>query len=128
MIHKNLVVLVEDSPTQAKAVALYLAQYGVEVVIADDGPVGLATIVEREPAAVILDINLPSMDGFQVARRIKRHPSTKDIPIIMLTKLGQTKDMLTGLSNGADHYIPKGPDAAEDLRRTLTGFGIIEWR
>lgn len=128
MTNKNVVVLIEDSPTQAKAIALYLGQYGLEVVIADDGPVGIAAIVQREPAAVILDINLPTMDGFQVARRLKRHPATKDIPIIMLTKLGQTKDMLNGLSHGADHYIPKGPNAAEDLRRTLTGFGIIEWR
>lgn len=123
-----VVVLVEDSPTQAKMLAMYLGQFGVEVMIADDGPPGIQMVTDLRPDAVILDINLPTMNGYQVARHIKRHPMTSNIPIIMLTKLGTTKDMVAGLDQGADHYIAKGPEAPEELRRTLASFGIIEWR
>jgi DNA-binding response OmpR family regulator len=123
----HVIVLVEDSPTQAKALALYLGQFGLEVVVADDGPAGITAVAERQPGAVILDVNLPTMSGFQVARHIRRHPATSDIPIIMLTKLVSTSDMVTGLNQGADYYIPKGPDAGEELRRTLAGFGLISW-
>ncbi len=119
------VVLVEDSPTQAKAVAMYLSQYGVEVIICDDGPIGISTVIERQPAAVILDVNLPTMNGYQIARHLKRNPVTAKIPVIMLTKLDGTDDLLKGLENGADHYIRKDKTAGEDLRRTLCAFGII---
>lgn len=127
MPNSELVVLVEDSPTQAKAIAMYLNQYGIEVLICDDGPAGINAIVEQQPAAVILDVNLPTMSGYQIARHLKRNPATAKIPVIMLTKLSQTKDMVAGLNHGADHYIPKGPEAAEDLRKTLCAFGIIDW-
>lgn len=121
------VVLVEDSPTQSKAIAMYLGQFGVDVEIRGDGPAGIAAVQELHPAAVILDVNLPTMSGFQIARHLKRNPATSDIPVIMLTKLDGTQDMVTGLNNGADHYIRKGPDAAEELWKTLCGFGIIAW-
>ena len=125
---QNIVVLVEDSPTQAKALSMYLSQFGIDVVVAEDGPPGIEAVLKLHPAAVILDINLPTMNGYQVARNIKRHPATSNIPIIMLTKLGTTRDMVNGLNQGADHYIAKGPEAPEELRRTLASFGIIEWR
>ena len=119
------VVLVEDSPTQAKAVAMYLSQYGVEVTICADGPIGISTVVERQPAAVILDVNLPTMSGYQIARHLKRNPVTAKIPVIMLTKLDGTDDLLKGLEHGADHYIRKDKNSGEDLWRTLCAFGVI---
>lgn len=125
--NSNKVVLVEDSITQAKAITMYLSQFGVEVVTRGDGPAAINTVIECQPAAVILDINLPTMNGFQVARHLKRHPVTAEIPIIMLTKLDDTSDLVTGLNNGADHYIRKGPEAAEELWKTLCGFGVIAW-
>lgn len=124
----NLVVLVEDSPTQAKAITLYLSKFGVEVVVCDDGPAGINTVNERHPAAVILDVNLPTMNGYQIARHLKRNPMTAKIPVIMLTQMDSTNDVIKGLNHGADHYIRKGKSAAEDLWKTLCAFGIIEWR
>lgn len=127
MAEPKLVVLVEDSATQAEAIAMYLNACGVNVAIAPDGPDGLWAIAEYEPAAVILDINLPTMTGYQVCSRLKRDPATANIPIIMLTKLNKTSNLTHGLNCGADHYIPKGAEAAEELRKTLCGFGIISW-
>jgi twitching motility two-component system response regulator PilH len=120
-----LIVLVEDSPTQAKAIAMYLNHYGIEVLVCEDGPEGIATVNEYHPAAVVLDVNLPTMNGFQIARNLRRNPATSDIPLIMLTKMDATYDLVQGLNSGADHYIRKGPDAAEDLWKTLRAFGII---
>ncbi len=122
-----LIVVVEDSPTQSQAIAMYLNQFGLEVLIREDGPEGIATIQEYQPVAVILDVNLPTMNGFQIVRHLKRHPATSHIPVIMLTKLDDTDDMVAGLNNGADYYIRKGPTAADDLWKTLSGFGIIDW-
>ena len=127
MGNSNLIVLVEDSPTQSKAIAMYLGQCGIEVIVCEDGPQGITAIEEYQPAAVILDINLPTMSGFQIARHLKRNPATNGIPVIMLTKLDGTGDVVKGLNNGADHYIRKGPEAAEELRKTLCGFGVIAW-
>ncbi|MBZ0293488.1 MAG: response regulator [Anaerolineae bacterium] len=121
------VVLVEDSPTQAMAIELYLQEYGVQVVRAGDGPDGIRAILDYQPDAVILDINLPTMNGYQVARRLKRHFLTSDIPLIMLTQRGHITDLTTGLDCGADYYIVKDNDAAEKLWKTLSSFGLISW-
>ncbi len=125
MENTPLIVVVEDSPTQSQAIAMYLNQFGIDVLVREDGPEGIAAIQEYQPVAVILDVNLPTMNGFQIARHLKRHPDTAHIPVIMLTKLDDTSDMVNGLNNGADYYITKGPTAADDLWKTLSAFGII---
>ncbi|MCA0456530.1 MAG: response regulator [Chloroflexi bacterium] len=122
-----LIVVVEDSPTQSQAIGFYLNQYGIDVLIREDGPQGIAAIQEYQPIAVILDVNLPTMNGFQIARHLKRHPSTSHIPVIMLTRLEDTDHMVAGLNSGADYYIRKGPAAEEEIWKTLCGFGIIDW-
>ncbi len=127
MSNSRLVVMVEDSATQAKAIAMYLNQLGLEVVICGDGPEGIAAINQYQPVVAILDVNLPTMNGFQIARHIKRNPATCDIPVIMLTKSDENKDMMRGYSNGADHYIGKGPDTAKELWKTLCALGIVDW-
>lgn len=128
MTKAPLIVLVEDSPTQAKALEMYLTKKGVEVIICGDGPEGIVAVQEKRPVAVILDVNLPTMNGYQIARNLKRHPLTAKIPVIMLTKLEGTEDMMRGLNNGADHFIRKDKNAAEDLWKTLCAFGIVKWK
>ena len=123
-----LIVVVEDSPTQSQAIGMYLNELGLDVLIREDGPEGIKAIQEYQPVAVILDVNLPTMSGFQIVRHLKRHPATAHIPVIMLTRLEDTEDMVAGLNNGADYYIRKGPTAADELWRTLSGFGIINWQ
>ena len=128
MAKAPLVVLVEDSPTQAQALSIYLRKYGVEVMICGDGPEGILAVQQHRPVAVILDVNLPTMDGYQIARNLKRHPLTSKLPVIMLTKLEGTEDMIRGLDHGADHFIRKDKNAAEDLYKTLCAFGILSWK
>ncbi len=121
-----LAVIVEDSPTQAKQIAANLASYNIRSIIAYDGPEGLRAIDEHRPDLVVLDVNLPTMDGFQVCRRLKRDPNTRDIPVVMLTSADDSEATLQGLEAGADDYIPKDIFAAENLTSTLVALGIVK--
>lgn len=124
---KPKLVLIEDSPTQAKIIGDFLRDCGARVVVADDGPEGIQAIIEHDPRAVILDVKLPTMNGFQVARRLKRGRSTAHIPVIMLTQLEQDQNLIDGLNSGADYFITKDTDFAKDLWRTLVALDILAW-
>lgn len=120
------VLLVEDSKTQAAQIKETLESVGLRVRIAYDGPDGLRDAIENPPSLIILDVKLPSMDGFQVCRRLKRNPDTQDIPVIMLTEKAGPKATMSGLRAGADDYIPKDIFASEHLIETLHELGILE--
>ena len=121
-----LAVIVEDSPTQARQIKANLERFNVESIIAPDGPDGLRAVDEHQPDLVVLDVNLPTMDGFQVCRRLKRDPATANIPVIMLTMEDNSEATLEGLEAGADDYIPKDMFAAENLLSTLEALGLLQ--
>jgi DNA-binding response OmpR family regulator len=120
------VLLIEDSRTQAAQIKETLESVGLKVRIAYDGPEGLREAVENPPALVVLDVKLPTMDGFQVCRRLKRNPVTQDIPVIMLTERASAKATMSGLHAGADDYIPKDIFASEHLINTLQELGVLD--
>lgn len=119
-------VVVEDSPTQALRLKLVLEREGVNVSLAQTGREGITMATLLLPAAVILDINLPDISGFEVCQAIKEHPATADIPVIMLTVKDAAIDAISGLDAGADAYIPKDDFAETNLRETLHDLGILE--
>ena len=114
-----LVLVIEDSPTQAQQLDVILAARGLQVIIADDGLKGLRMVDERHPDLIVLDVNLPTMDGLQVCKRLKRDPNTAHIPIVMLTAADSASATVQGLNVGADDYIPKDSSATENLLATL---------
>jgi CheY-like chemotaxis protein len=118
-------LLIEDSKTQAAQIKDTLESVGLQVRVAFDGPDGLREAVENPPSLIVLDVKLPTMDGFQVCRRLKRNPITQDIPVIMLTEKADPKATMSGLRAGADDYIPKDIFAAEHLINTLQELGIL---
>ncbi len=118
-------VLIEDSPTQAQQIATHLSGFGFEVYVATDGPEGLQLVDEVQPVAVVLDVNLPSMNGFQVCRRLKRDENLAHIPVIMLTSADGSDDILQGLDMGATDYIPKDAYASDNLVATLDALGLM---
>jgi CheY-like chemotaxis protein len=120
-----LALIVEDSPTQARQIAFNLARHGIRTLIAGDGPDGLRAVDEQKPDLVVLDVNLPTMDGYQVCRRLKRDPKTAHIPVIMLTEFEGSGATLRGLQAGADDYIPKDVFATENLMATVRAFGLL---
>ncbi len=120
------VLLVEDSKTQAAQIKETLESVGLVVRLAYDGPEGLREAVENPPGLIVLDVKLPTMDGFQVCRRLKRNPQTENIPVIMLTEKAGPKATMSGLRAGADDYIPKDIFASEHLIDTLHELGLLE--
>jgi CheY-like chemotaxis protein len=118
-------LLIEDSKTQAAQIKDTLESVGLRVRVAYDGPDGIRDALDNPPSLIVLDVKLPSMDGFQVCRRLKRNPATQDIPVIMLTEKADPKATMSGLRAGADDYIPKDIFAAEHLINTLQELGIL---
>jgi len=100
----NMILIIEDEPELVKVLRSYLENAGFNVLTAYRGDTGLSTWENKRPDLVILDLNLPGMDGFDVAREIRRR---SDTPIIMLTARVEEADQLIGLELGADDYIPK---------------------
>jgi two-component system alkaline phosphatase synthesis response regulator PhoP len=99
-------LIIEDEPELVRVLRSYLEQAGFNVLTALRGDTGLTTWEDKHPDLVILDLNLPGMDGLDVARHIRRH-ETQRTPIIMLTARTEEMDQLLGLELGADDYIPK---------------------
>jgi two-component system alkaline phosphatase synthesis response regulator PhoP len=98
------ILIIEDEPELVKVLRSYLENAGFDVLTAYRGDTGLIEWQNRQPDLVILDLNLPGMDGLDVAREIRRSSST---PIIMLTARVEEADQLIGLEIGADDYIAK---------------------
>lgn len=102
------ILIVEDEPELVKVLRSYLEQAGYSVISAQRGNIGLTLWEQKQPDLVILDLNLPGMDGLDVAREIRRSKrGHTDTPIIMLTARVDETDQLIGLELGADDYITK---------------------
>jgi two-component system alkaline phosphatase synthesis response regulator PhoP len=98
------ILIIEDEPELVKVLQSYLEQAGFNVLTAYRGDSGLSTWEHKRPDLVILDLNLPGMDGLDLAREIRRKGDT---PLIMVTARVEETDRLIGLELGADDYIPK---------------------
>jgi DNA-binding response OmpR family regulator len=99
-------LIIEDEPELVRVLRSYLEQAGYNVLYALRGDTGLTLWEDKHPDLVILDLNLPGMDGLDVARRI-RQKETQRTPILMLTARADETDQLIGLELGADDYIAK---------------------
>lgn len=108
------ILVVEDDPSISMMIRKALEHKSYIVVTATDGEAALVKCVEHRPAAMILDVNLPKLDGFTVAKRIKAVPNLKQIPIIFLTAMDRPGDMIAGIQAGAKHYLTK-PFKVDDL-------------
>jgi DNA-binding response OmpR family regulator len=112
------VLVIEDDPDIALSLRLKLERDGgFDVDTAHDGADGLRAAVDRPPDLVLLDVNLPGMDGFEVCRNLRRAKATARTPIIMLTARIGESDRVAGLELGADDYITKPFSPKEALAR-----------
>ncbi|HOL66771.1 MAG TPA: response regulator [bacterium] len=99
--------MVDDEPDSLLFVAETLKKMGYEVVTADTGELGLKKFYEEKPDLIILDVLLPSLDGWEVLERIRADERGRKTPVIMLTVRGSNKDKLHGYIIGADYYLGK---------------------
>ena len=107
MDDKKKVLIVEDDKMIIDMYSLKLSQEGFNVLQAEDGKTGWEQAQSQQPAIILLDIILPEMDGFTVLKNLKENDVTKDIPVILLTNLGQDGDVKKGLELGAKDYLIK---------------------
>jgi DNA-binding response OmpR family regulator len=107
-------LLVDDNPKLCRMVRDYLEPLGYDLTFAHTGVDGLAQALQGEFHAVILDVMLPGMDGFEVLRRLR---AKSNVPVVMLTGRGEAPDRITGLDLGADDYVPKTFSPRELLAR-----------
>ena len=116
------VLVVDDHPPMVRLIEETLTREGFSVLSAENGAQCLRKVATERPDLVILDVEMPMMDGFQVLRALKLKPATRDLPVIMFTIRKQHHDVLAGLMRVADEYLTK-PCKMEDLvaavKRTL---------
>jgi OmpR family response regulator RpaB len=114
------VLLIDDDEALAAPLAVYLQRFDLTLESAARPSLGLARLAQGGIDAVILDVMLPEMDGFEVCRRIRADATTADLPVLMLTARGELSDRVVGLELGADDYLPKPFEPRELAARLAT--------
>ena len=109
------ILLVEDDRILRKAGEVTLRKKGYVVVVAVDGEDALVKVREHKPDLILLDVVMPKLDGFEVLTRLKDDPSTRDIPVIMLSNLSEPSDIRKATDRGARAYLVKSSLRPEQL-------------
>jgi twitching motility two-component system response regulator PilH len=103
------ILLIEDSPTDTAVLTRLLERHGHQVIASTSAEDGIEVCKRELPDAVLMDVVLPGMNGFQATRALSREPSTKDIPVLIVSTKGMDTDRAWGLRQGAKDYIVKPP-------------------
>ncbi|OQW91496.1 MAG: hypothetical protein BWK79_16725 [Beggiatoa sp. IS2] len=114
------ILIIDDQPQNLEVLGNTLRKLGYKVIIATNGKRGIYAAEKQLPDLILLDIQMPEMDGYAVCRILKGHPITADIPVIFLTAKHETYDIVKGFEFGAVDYITKPFDQAELLARVRT--------
>jgi CheY-like chemotaxis protein len=112
------VLVVDDNPDAAQSLALFLKAEGHEVRTATDGPSALAVAKQYRPELILLDIGLPGMDGYEVARRLRQQEEARNVKLVAVTGYGQEEDRRQAREAGFDAHLIK-PTELTDLQRLL---------
>jgi len=118
------ILLVDDNATNLQVLHETLGGRGYRLLVAKNGEGALAIVEKTKPSLILLDIMMPGMDGFEVCRRLKSDPDTKEIPVIFLSALDDTKDKVKGLNAGAVDYVSKPFQPEEVIARVNTHLTI----
>jgi len=110
---KARILIVDDEASYVQLLRFILERNGYEVAEAHDGEEALRMIMPFAPDVVLLDVIMPTMDGFEACQRIKNDPATAHIPVLMVTSLSDRDDRLKGIAAGANDFLNKPVDAEE---------------
>lgn len=114
---QGYILALEDSLVQAKRIEYFFKKHGFNYTIAASAEEALKEIEREKPTLIISDIVMPGIDGYQFCKKIKEDTQTKDIPVILLTSLQDSSDIIRGLQAGADNFITKPYDEKHLLSR-----------
>jgi diguanylate cyclase (GGDEF)-like protein len=110
---KSLVLVIDDSPDVHRLLKARLRQEAVYLLHAENGPAGIKLATETSPVVILLDLDMPEMDGFEVLRALKDNPKTLEVPVIILSGLQSPQEKVTAFDLGAVDYITKPFDLTE---------------
>ncbi|MCB1801608.1 MAG: response regulator [Gammaproteobacteria bacterium] len=111
------ILIVDDSPTELHVLTKILKQGGHEALTASDGEAGIAAAQAQSPDAILMDVVMPGINGFQATRKLSRDPQTRHIPVLMVTTKDQDTDREWGMRQGAKGYLIKPVDGRELLQK-----------
>lgn len=114
------ILIVDDSPTEMKALTDMLTSEGHQVLQAVNGADGVALARQEKPDAVLMDIVMPGLNGFQATRQLNKDPETSHIPVIIVTTKDQETDKVWGKRQGAVDYLTKPIDKSTLLKTLKT--------
>ena len=101
------ILIVDDSPSQLMGIRRIVEKLGHEAITAEDGAAGVEAAKRELPDLILMDVVMPNLNGFQATRSITREPTTKHIPIVLVTTKDQDTDRVWGMRQGAKAYITK---------------------
>jgi twitching motility two-component system response regulator PilH len=109
-----LILIVDDSPTEVHVMQKALERHGYQTAAAENGAEGIRKAREMKPDLIFMDVVMPVLNGYQATRTLANDPSTRSIPVIMVTTKGQETDRIWGMRQGAVDYLVK-PVTADKL-------------
>ena len=118
------ILIVDDSPSQLLGIKRIVEKLGHEALTAEDGAAGVDAAKREVPDLILMDVVMPNLNGFQATRAITREPTTKHIPVILVTTKDQETDRMWGMRQGAKAYITKPfseSELLEIIQSTLLG-------
>ena len=111
------ILIVDDSPTELHVLSKILKQGGHDTITAADGEAGILAAHQQSPDAILMDVVMPGINGFQATRKLSRDPVTQHIPVLMVTTKDQETDKEWGMRQGAKGYLVKPVDGRELLQK-----------
>jgi len=114
---KSKILIADDNPTNVELLEVYLNEVDCEVATAVDGRDTLDKVAKFQPDLILLDIMMPKLSGFEVCKKLKGRPATKDIMILMVTALNEPGDIERAVMAGCDDFLSKPINKLELLKR-----------
>ena len=114
---QSKVLVVDDNPQNLELLVEYLDGLDCQTFTATDGVEALEAVAKVKPDLILLDVMMPRMSGFEVCRKLKTDPETRDIPILMVTALNEMSDIERGVQSGTDDFVSKPVNRLELVTR-----------
>ena len=111
MSQKAKILIVDDEPNNVDFLEQALEDSGYQLITATNGQEALNKIQNEQPDLILLDLNMPVMDGFTVLAKVKEEPNLRDIPVIIISSEHESKSVVKGIKQGAEDYLTKPVNA-----------------
>ena len=110
------ILVVDDESQNVEVLRRLMTRLSYEVLTAPDGESALHSVMRDRPDLVLLDVNMPGIDGFEVCRRLKADPATRLIPVVLVTTLTESEDRIRGIEADADDFLRNRPSSRNSKR------------